>query len=72
MRCPSCRQLIDSRTAWKGAANCYFCSEFCADSELPVAAPGRIDKRSIDQDYLDRLQRLLPLRRVLQQTQQPA
>ena len=33
MRCPFCHQLIDRNNAWKGTADRFYCSEFCADSE---------------------------------------
>jgi hypothetical protein len=33
MRCPSCHLTIDPRTAWN-SNNCFYCSEFCADSEI--------------------------------------
>jgi len=34
MRCPSCHLMIDPRTAWKSSNNRFYCSEFCADSEI--------------------------------------
>jgi hypothetical protein len=33
MRCPFCHQPIDRNNAWKGTADRFYCSEFCADSE---------------------------------------
>lgn len=34
MRCPSCDKAIDEHTAWKSAADRFYCSEFCADLRL--------------------------------------
>ena len=31
MRCPFCHQPIDRINAWKGTADRFYCSEFCAD-----------------------------------------
>ena len=33
MHCPVCEQAIDEAEAWKGTADRFYCSEFCADSE---------------------------------------
>jgi len=61
MRCPSCRLLIDSRTAWKDSSNRFYCSEFCADSETSLAGEKFTPKEVHDRRYLERLRRLLPL-----------
>jgi hypothetical protein len=34
MRCPSCQLIIDPSTVWKNSSNRFYCSEFCADSEM--------------------------------------
>ncbi len=65
MQCFVCRQPISSIRAWKGSANRFYCSEFCADSEAETATNVAPRKDLIDRQYLDRLQRLLPLRQQL-------
>jgi hypothetical protein len=40
MRCPFCDQPIDQKTAWKGASDRFYCSEFCADCEMPSPPHG--------------------------------
>jgi hypothetical protein len=40
MRCPFCHQPIDRNNAWKGTADRFYCSEFCADS-LPASSLSR-------------------------------
>jgi hypothetical protein len=59
MRCPSCHLIIDSRAAWKSSTNRFYCSEFCADSE--VSAPVQRCAQKEVPDRLERLRRLLPL-----------
>jgi hypothetical protein len=63
MRCPSCQLIIDPRTAWRNSTNRFYCSEFCADSE--VSAPRSVQKEVLDRQYLERLRRLLPFFRDL-------
>jgi hypothetical protein len=68
MRCVFCHQEINRKTAWKGSAGRFYCSEFCADSETTVPAQRRVAKDRIDRQYMERLERLLPLRRSIQKT----
>jgi hypothetical protein len=68
MRCAFCHQAIDRSTAWKGSASRFYCSEFCSDSETAVPAQRRVLKDRIDRQYMERLERLLPLRRAIQKT----
>jgi hypothetical protein len=68
MRCVTCHQEISRKTAWKVSASRFYCSEFCADSETVVPSQRRVPKDRIDQQYMERLQRLLPLRRAIQKT----
>jgi len=60
MRCPSCHLMIDPRTAWKSSNNRFYCSEFCADSEISAPFERCVQKEIHDRQYLDRLRRLLP------------
>ena len=62
MRCPSCHLIIDSRTAWKNSTNRFYCSEFCAESEIfaPLEQCAQKEKEVLDRQYLERLRRLLP------------
>ncbi len=62
MKCPNCRSVIDPKTAWKGSANRFYCSEFCADAEAQdrFGSAYRVSKDEIDRHYLQRLQKLLP------------
>jgi hypothetical protein len=61
MRCPSCDLLIDCSTAWKNSTNRFYCSEFCADSEISAPVERYRRKEVLDREYLERLRRLLPL-----------
>ena len=61
MRCPSCHLMIDPRTAWKSLNNRFYCSEFCADSEISAPVERSAQKEIHDRQYLDRLRRLLLL-----------
>jgi hypothetical protein len=65
MRCPSCHLIIDSRTAWKNSINRFYCSEFCADSEISAPFDRGTQKEVLDRQYLERLRRLLPFFRDL-------
>jgi hypothetical protein len=65
MRCLSCQLLIDPRTAWKNSTNCFYCSEFCADSEITAPVEQYTQKELLDRQYLERLRRLLPFFRDL-------
>lgn len=60
MKCPNCHSVINPDAAWKSSASRFYCSEFCADSELPGASSSRVSKDTIDRQYIERLQRLLP------------
>ena len=59
MRCPTCHVIIESRAAWKSSTNRFYCSEFCADSEIS-ARPEHCAQKEVH-DRLERLRRLLPL-----------
>jgi hypothetical protein len=65
MRCPSCDQAIHEDKAWKGAADHFFCSEFCADSETIAHLPParRSLREHFDRQYMQRLERLVALRK---------
>jgi hypothetical protein len=65
MRCPSCDKAIDEHTAWKSAADRFYCSEFCADSETiaPLPPPRRSLREHFDRQYMQRLERLVALRK---------
>ena len=62
MHCSFCHHPLIPNAAWKGTADRFYCSEFCADSETVMPARPRPEKEKIDQQYLARLERLLPLR----------
>ena len=64
MHCPFCHQRLDVKTAWKGTAGRFYCSEFCADSENAIPVWQAVRKDEIDRQYLDRLQRLQILRQT--------
>lgn len=68
MRCAFCHHEINRKTAWKGSAGRFYCGEFCSDSEAAVPAQQRVMKDRIDRQYMERLERLLPLRRSIQKT----
>jgi hypothetical protein len=68
MSCAFCHQTIDRKKAWKGSAGRFYCSEFCSDSEAVVPAQRRVMKDHIDRQYMERLERLLPLRRAIQKS----
>jgi hypothetical protein len=68
MRCAFCRQTIDGSKAWKGSASRFYCSEFCSDSETVIPTQRRVAKDRIDRQYMERLERLLPLRRAIQKS----
>ena len=62
MRCPSCDQAIEHNKAWKGTAG-FYCSEFCADSENVISLPRTSLKERFDRQYMQRLERLVALRK---------
>jgi hypothetical protein len=66
MRCPTCGSLVESGRAWKSGSNSFYCSEFCADTEDSqfVFTTSRPYKAELDSLYLERLARLLHLRRT--------
>ena len=61
-RCPFCHQPIDRNNAWKGTADRFYCSEFCADSEPIIPSRQQSLKERFDRQYLARLERLVALR----------
>jgi hypothetical protein len=74
MQCMFCGRPIKRDSAWRAGPNHFYCSEFCAEAELekPAAqAPANarlrprlaFQKAQMDRRYIERLQRLLPLRR---------
>lgn len=64
MLCPFCQEAVDPKSAWKGSADRFYCSEFCADSESIVPAHHETGKALFDVQYLSRLERLVQLRRA--------
>jgi hypothetical protein len=74
MQCMFCGRPIERASAWKAGPNRFYCSEFCAEAELekpasqvPTNTRPRpqlgFQKAQMDRRYVERLQRLLPLRR---------
>lgn len=72
MICAHCQKPIDPKSAWKGISHDFYCSEFCADAE-PIKnnlTRNSTQKGQIDDQYLERLKRLLPyMRRSTHPTQ---
>ena len=64
MLCVFCSKTIDPSSAWKGTFGRFYCSEFCADSETVVPVHDKVQKEQIDRQYLQRLERLVPLRQA--------
>ena len=64
MRCSLCHQLLIPNNTWKGTAERLYCSEFCADSETIIPSSQYPAKEQMDRQYLARLERLVPLRRL--------
>jgi hypothetical protein len=66
MRCVFCDRALEIRSAWKGNRDQFYCSEFCADSEVsePASAqdPASLLERHLNRRY-ERLERLLPYMR---------
>jgi hypothetical protein len=66
MRCVFCDRLLEVRAAWKGAGDRFYCSEFCADSEVsetaPTQDPAALLEHHLNRRY-ERLERLLPYMR---------
>ena len=66
MRCVFCDKSLEIRSAWKGTRDRFYCSEFCADSELaesaPAQGPDSLLEHHLNRRY-DRLERLLPYMR---------
>jgi hypothetical protein len=62
MKCSNCHCTIDPKAAWKGSANRFYCSEFCADAETHDHAGSTrlVSKDEIDRQYMERLQKMLP------------
>jgi len=79
MQCAFCGRPIKAKSAWKGASEQFYCSEFCADSEEPQtapaveAAPAPVRRKNRAPTLLDhhlsrpyeRLEKLLPYMRQL-------
>jgi hypothetical protein len=70
MQCAFCGRRIEAKSAWKGARSRFYCSEFCADSEIAnqggaAAAPvtATLLERHVRRPY-ERLERLLPYMRA--------
>jgi hypothetical protein len=67
MHCPVCHLPIDENKAWKGTADRFYCSEFCADSEADsekvVSLPHASLRERFDRQYMQRLERLVALRK---------
>jgi len=63
MHCPVCDQAIDEDKAWKGTADRFYCSEFCADSESVVPLPNTSLRERFDRQCMRRLERLVALRK---------
>jgi hypothetical protein len=62
MQCAFCGKLLESRSAWKGASDAFYCNEFCADSEAPepISQPtSLLLQQHVNRRY-ERLQQLLP------------
>jgi hypothetical protein len=75
MHCLFCKQPIQRDRAWRVASDRFYCSEFCAEAETENRVPGErpgahprprpaFQKAQMDRRYVERLQRLLPLRRT--------
>ena len=62
MQCSLCSQPLEPGHAWKGTADRFYCSELCADFDNFIPSRSNLQKAQIEQRYLERLQRLLPLR----------
>jgi hypothetical protein len=74
MRCLLCDRPLEIRSAWKGARDQFYCSEFCADSEVSEATsaqkPASLLQYHLDRPY-ERLERLLPYMRRFSGQAQP-
>jgi hypothetical protein len=66
MRCVFCDRQLEIRSAWKGTSDRFYCSEFCADSEVselvPTQVPPSLAQHHLNRRY-ERLERLLPYMR---------
>ena len=71
MQCAFCGNPLEDNFAWKGARSEFYCSEFCAESEVvePVEAAGvgaapavTLLAHHLHRPY-ERLERLLPYMR---------
>ena len=70
MNCSHCMKSIDPHKAWKSTSNRFFCNEFCSDAE-PLAPKPREDRLlqyHADNGYLERLQRLVTMRRSIEKS----
>jgi hypothetical protein len=67
MQCACCDRPLEVKSTWKTASNRFYCSEFCADSEVSEAAPAP-DPATLLQHHTnrpyERLERLLPYMRL--------
>jgi hypothetical protein len=77
MHCACCNRPIDAKSAWKGASQQFYCSEFCADAEAPeaeaapAAVSGTLLQLHLNRPY-ERLERLLPYMRAYSRKARPA
>jgi hypothetical protein len=71
MRCPCCHTIIDPRTAWKNSINRFYCSEFCADSEISATVEQCVQKEVLDRRIPDRPLRFLAFFRDLKSNRSP-
>ena len=66
MRCTFCNKPLEIKSAWKGGGDRFYCSEFCADSEVSEVTLA-LNQASLVQYHLnrpyERLERLLPYMR---------
>ena len=68
MQCTCCNRPLEIKSTWKSASNRFYCSEFCADSEVreaapaPATSPGTLLQHHMNRPY-ERLERLLPYMR---------
>jgi hypothetical protein len=65
MQCSFCGRPLQVKSAWKGAGQQFYCSEFCADSEATekvVPAADSLLQHHLNRPY-ERLEKLLPYMR---------
>jgi hypothetical protein len=64
MHCAVCKTRLFPEAVWKGTSDRFYCSEFCGDAETIIPSIYPFNKQQIDQRYVERLERLVPLRRL--------